>query len=276
MKWPRFALSALGAVALLSLCAGVLADELRPGLYFGYFNVDRWGQKVFHNGPHHIFVSTEAEKQLKRHVGEPLKLKVKEVYQRENPGGGIIQEISSVSVTKLQGLVLDVASESAKSRQGKGMSLGLTVRNTSAKDITLQPRSLASVLVTRSPYANAAIGYEDPDGRGYWYFKTSVQPARGAGPLLRVACRRVLLPWTPQKYAANGHDVVVGSRTPTGPDPGFYCPLHIRPGGEFNTTVVVGRKLLPGEYEVFFYQLSGNLSRAAVPMSKRLPFEVVK
>jgi hypothetical protein len=253
-----------------------MAEELGPGVYFGYFNVDRWGQRVFHNGPYHIFVSNEVEKQLKIHVGEPLKLDVKEVYQPGDPGGGIIKTLSGVSTTKIQGLVLDVASESTKSPQGKGISLRLTVHNASAKDITLEPRSLAFVLVTKSPFSNAAIDYKDPDGCAYWYYRTSVRSARRNGSLLRVACRRVLLPWTPQKYAANGQDVVVGRRTPTHLDPGVYYPLHVKPGGKFETTVVVGRKLLPGEYEVFFYQSSGNFSHAAGPMSKRLPFEVVE
>jgi len=253
-----------------------LAEELGPGVYFGYFNVDRWGQKVFHNGPYHMFVSNEVAKQLQTHTGKPLKLDVWKVHQPVNPGGGIVQGISSISATKHQGLVLDAASKSARRRQGKGLPVRLTVRNTSTENITLRPRDFGFVLVTNSPFSNDAIGYRDPEGRAYWYYQTSVVSLRGKRPPLRAACRQVLLPWTPQNYAASGQDVAVGRKTPTHHHPGVYFPLHIKPGGKFETTVVVGRELLPGEYEVFFYQPSGNFSHAAGPMSKRIAFEVVE
>ncbi len=275
MKLSWIAAAASGVFLSLLLGSGSMAEELGPGVYFGYFNVDRWGQKVFHAGPHHLFVSEDVAAQLKTHVGKPLKLDVKDVYQPRNPGGGIIQKVSDVSTTKSSGLVLDAETDSHKVERGKGTPVRLAVRNGSSEEITLHPRSLAYVVVTRAPFPNAAIGYKDPDGRAYWYYQTSMRSQGQGRPMLRSACRQVLLSWTPQEYAENGEGVRVGDRTPTHHAPGVYYPLHMKPGGRFETTVIVGRELLPREYEVFFYQPSGNLSTEVGAISKRLPFDVV-
>jgi hypothetical protein len=86
---------------------------------------------------------------------------------------------------------------------------------------------------------------------------------------MTIACRQIVLPWTAPKTEGKGIHVA-------GTDREFNGPVAIEPNGHFQAEYRVGKELLPGQYEVFFYMTSGNLSSDAGPMSKRLSFDVVR
>jgi hypothetical protein len=134
--------------------------------------------------------------------------------------------------------------------------------------VKLEPESLAVVLATRNPFSNEAINYKDPEDRAFWYHQAAIHD-------LLVACREIRLPWTPRLYAEKGKNVRVGNRTPTHRAPGYTYPVLVEPEGEFSYHITVGQELPPGEYEVFFYMPTRNLSYPAGPVSERIAFDIL-
>ena len=113
---------------------------ISPGTYRGVLSVDRWGQKVPHAGPRHLFVSNEAFAKLKDKVGKPLVIDVTKMDQPMNPGAGLIREFSKVEVAEsLPGLALALESKKRRIRRGEGLTATFTLRNTSDKAIEFYP-----------------------------------------------------------------------------------------------------------------------------------------
>lgn len=257
---------------IFSVPPGVFqAEELGLGTYHGYFTIDRWGQRVFHLGPYHLFLSEAVARELEKYRGKPLQLNVSEMCQPQNPGAGMIRALENVSVKGIaRGLVLSAKAKSNKIVQGQGLVLQLSLRNSSPEEITIWPGTLAIVLVTNSPFPNDAIDYKDPDDCSYWYYQYAHPSFETGKRLLRIACRRVIMSWTAKTLVEQGQGIRVADK-----DRGFYGPVVIEPTGKFESEVVVGKELLPDDYEAFFYIATGNLSSVPGPMSGRVAFDVV-
>lgn len=246
-------------MALLVVTPSGRAEPLGPGTYHGYFDVTRWGDKVLHLGPYHLNVSDRAAQELEKHRSKPLRLKMSKISQNIK-SGGTIQEIDEVSVDGIDdGLVLSVKLGSRKCSQGEGVTLHLTLRNVSENPITFSSGSLAVVLVTNSPFANKDFGYKDPNDCAFWHYQYG-----------NVACRQIALPWEGKLMVGKGKKIHVADRHPI-----FHDLLMIEPSGEFSDDFVVGKELLPDDYEVFFYMATGNPSSIPGPMSSRVGFDVL-
>ena len=258
--------------------APLLAELAGPGEYEGYYVTDRWGRRVFHAGPRHFFLSEAAAAQLKEHAGVPLKLAVEEMNQPKNPGGARIEKVRKVTKLPAPRLGLDAIAKAESVVREAGVELTLVVRNASDAKVELGPGRLALVLVTDSPFPNSAIGYKDPDDRAYWYYSYDFAEIdkQGKGGRVRVACRDVPLPWTPEDFARKGKGVSVGPQKPTDKDPGTYRPLVLDPGGWFQFDATAGAELLPGKYEVFLYERSGHRSHEPGTISRRVKFDVAE
>lgn len=256
------------------------AEIIGHGVYHGYYVIDRWGQKVFHIGPYHLFLSKQAGKKLEKYSGKPLEIKVSKVSQPVNPGGALITEIENVSIKGINmGLIISVMVESNKIKKGKGLRLHLDLRNDSKEEITIHPGTLAIVLVTKTPFSNKDIGYNDPDDISYWRYQDRYYlPITAPTSLFQVACHEILLPWPVQEFISRGRKVKIDSQTKVyiGKNKSYYFPIIIEPDGNFEIYTTVGEELLVGEYEVFFYIMSGNLSYIPGPMSKRISFDVIE
>ncbi len=261
----------LWALVVLFAAPHGWSEMLGPGTYHGYFNVTRWGQKVLHLGPYHLFVSDDAARVLEEYHGQPLQVEVSKLSQPINPGAGLIQDIEKVSVNgTAQGLVLSAAAESRIVPKGEGVALHLRLTNSSKEPITIHPGTLAIVLVTDSPFSNEDIGYKDPNDAAYWYHHDVYHSFEKGKEPLRIACRKVMLPWTAKDLVERGHKIRLADE-----DRGFDGPVVVEPEGTFEADYVAGKELLPDDYEVFFYITSGNLSSIPGPMSERIPFDVV-
>jgi hypothetical protein len=266
-------LTPLRLVLLLALVDTLVAPARAgikgPGVYRGYVATDRWGQHVFHSGPYHLFMTDEVAEALAQYRGKPIELKVSCMSQPMNPGAGRICGFEQATVKGSDAdLELSATLESAKVEQGQGVTVHLSVRNKSDDLVVVPTWPLALVLVTNAPFSNDAIGYKDPDGYGYWKYKERYLefgwPRDGARPPT-VACREIRLRWSPEYMAALGSRIRIhGDHAVT-----------ILAGGRFEATEIIGKELLPGEYEVFFCMERDNFGAPAGPMSARLPFDVV-
>ncbi len=258
--------------ALLVAVLNVQAEELGPGTYHGYSAVTRWGHRVLHLGPYHLFVSDSAAQVLEKHRGKPLEVEVSKLSQPMNPGAGLVDGIAKVSERgAATGLVLSAKLNSEEPIQGEGILLTLSLRNDSEDAVTIWPGTLAIALVTDSPFSNKDIGYKDPDDCAYWYYSYAYHALEQGKTPMRIACHRIILPWTAQDLVTRGQGIRVAEK-----DRGFNGPIAIEPKGHFRAEYLVGKELLPDDYELFFYIESGNLSSVAGPMSERLAFDVVK
>jgi len=259
-------------LALLTITFNAQPELLGRGTYYGYFTVTRWGQKVFHLGPYHLFVSDEAAQVLEEYRGKPLEMKISKLSQPINPGAGLVEEIADVSEKGVaRGLVLSAELKSKKVVQGQGVILHLSLHNDSEEAITIWPGTLAIALVTDSPFSNKDIDYKDPDNKSYWYFSYVYPLVEKDKAPLRIACHRVMLPWTAKDLVSQGQNIRVADK-----DRGLHGPVVVEPKGRFEAEYVAGKELLPDDYEVFFYLASGNFSSVPGPMSDRLPFDVIE
>jgi hypothetical protein len=261
--------------AILAATLSVQAGMLGPGTYDGYFNVTRWGNKVFHLGPYHFFVSDSAAQRLEKYRGIPLRLKVSKISQPMNPGAGMIQDFEEVTTYDVaSGLTLSATLKNDKPLQGEGIQLTLSLRNDSEEPITIMPGTLAIALVTDSPFSNEDIGYKDPNDCAYWYYSHWYHSFEEGKEHLRIACRPITLPWSGQDLVSKGHNIHVADK-----NRGFDGPIIIEPQGSFQADYNAGKELLPDDYEVFFYHILGD--RTSFPgrklaMSERLPFDVIE
>ncbi|RJP18402.1 MAG: hypothetical protein C4527_29150 [Candidatus Omnitrophota bacterium] len=141
----------------------------------------------------------------------------------------------------------------------------LKLHNASSEKVTLQTNDLAVVLVTQSPFPNSAINYKDPHDQAYWLYHYSFRPLKPADQQLRVACRQILIPTLL-------HDLTqIENKHPFSNE-----LISLEPFGTMTDEITVGKELLPGEYEIFFYITSGNFSYPPGPMSARIPFDIVE
>ncbi|MGY8769659.1 MAG: hypothetical protein ACKVH8_14675 [Pirellulales bacterium] len=156
--------------------------------------------------------------------------------------------------------------------QGQGVSLNLSLENNSNQPVIIQPYKLAVVLVTDSPFSNKEIDFEDPDDRAYWYYSYYYVDYTRFGNTNphRIACRQIKLNMTAGELVKHGDKVRLFSQ-----DDSFNGKVEMAPGGKISVDFTAGKELLPDDYEVFFYQTSGNLSSLPGPRSKRHAFDVV-
>lgn len=255
---------------LLVTFVAIGGDLPRSATLYGYVAKDRWGQNVFHNGPDLYFLSDAVATQLVKYRDKPLKLEASEISQLMNPGAGMIQAVKEVSIMDAaEGLVLTAKCETETISPKNGLSLHLAVRNDSQKELTLWPGTLAVVLVTNDP-SKSPPDFKDPDDGAYWYYSSGYHLRGNPNvPPLQVACRRIIMPWTAKDLVERGQHIRVADK-----DRGFHGPVVIAPKGLFEADVIVGKELLPGEYEVFFCDVMTRRPPVAGPMSKRIRFEV--
>ncbi|PHR96629.1 MAG: hypothetical protein COA78_28580 [Blastopirellula sp.] len=270
----KILLPALLLVILTLLSAETVSAEIiAPGKYHGYFETTRWKQTVFHHGTYHFFVSGSAAKQLEKYRGQPLEINVSKVSQPINPGAGLIQDIAVIKPKDTSGdLKLSLKLKTKKVVQGQGVSFHLSMENKSDHAIIILPYTLAVVLVTNSPFSNQEINFEDPDDRAYWYYSYAYVDFTRFGSINphRIACRQIKLSMTAAELVKHGEKVRLFTQ-----DDSFDGKVEIASGGNISVDFTVGKELLPDDYEVFFYQTSGNLSSVPGPRSKRHAFDVV-
>lgn len=262
----------ISGLVFFSLAVNARAEIIAPGTYRGYFTTTRWDQAVFHTGPYHLFVADSARKSVDKLRHKPLEIDVTKISQPMNPGAGLIEEIGKVTEKGVaSGLKLTATLRSSKVRQGEGIRLTLGFENKSDKSIIVRANQLAVVLVTNSPFSNSDIDYKDPDDRSYWYYSYSYRAAVINAERLRIACREVTPLWTAKEFVERGSGIHLANANGD-----VTGRIVISPDGKLSSDFVTGQRLLPDDYEVFFYLKSGNLSYAPGPVSKRLPFDVVK
>ncbi len=247
------------------LSAGIIS----PGIYRGYFFVDRWGQAVLNHGTSYAFVSDAMAARLRKHEGAPIELKVTKILQPMNPGAGMIMEAEDpVLVTSpLMSLQIKLAAQNVKVVQGQGMRLTIACKNASKDAISVWPGALQVFLITNRPFANKDIGYRDPQDLAYWYHQHYYLD-RAPRRTLVVACRADRVPWSADDMTAHGKNLT----TKREPEKYNGNVLVFGPGAEFTDDLVIGKQLLPREYEVFIY-VDSNFP---CPMSNRIAFDVVK
>ena len=203
---------------------------------------------------------------------KPLEIDVTKISQPRNPGAGLIEEVGKVTEKGVaSGLTLTAALKSSKVRQGEGVRLTLGFENKSDTSIIIRANQLAVVLVTNSPFSNSDIDYKDPDDRSYWYYSYSYGFSKADAERFGIACREITPSWTAKELVERGNGVRLANSNDD-----ETSRIVITPGGKLSSGFVTGERLLPDDYEVFFYLKSGNLSYAPGPVSKRLPFDVVK
>jgi len=259
----------LAAASFVLLLAHADADIISPGTYRGYFLIDRWGHKVLNYGTSYTFVSDSAEGMLAKETGKPIEAQVTKILQPVNPGAGVIAEVTSVRTVDAPAMKLRVTlmSPTTKVTQGQGLSLVLRVENRSRQDVRLWPGALRIILATDKPFPNEAIGYEHPDDLAYWCYQHVYFDTAG-GRVLRIACREDRPPWKGKYIASHGS----GLRTTREPLKFVDDVVVFEPGGRFEHELVVGSRLLPGQYEAFVHLACGFPS----PMSNRIAFDVVE
>jgi len=209
-------------------------------------------------------------KQLKMYIGKPLELNVSKIESFKGDGA-MIQEVDNVSVKEfITGLVLFASVESDSIKKSEGLTLHLVLRNEFKEEITICPGSLAVVFVTKYPFQNAAIGYKDSYNRTYWYHQYFYCFFGENNKPLKIACREISLPWSDRELVEYGCNIRIADG---------YCGLNgwvtLKSKAKFEAEIVVGKELLPGEYEVFFYMTTGNLSSVPGPMSERIKYDLI-
>jgi hypothetical protein len=262
---------------------------IAPGVYCGYLIEDRWGRDLFHNGPQHLFVSEDVAWQLRKKRNKPLRLEVSKMYQPMNPGTGMIQGVESVSICEPvpRGLWLSIKPELEHIRRGEGLRVELTLRNTSDTTIRVFGENLGVALVAKARTSNAEMGYRDPDDRAYWYYTSDYLSFEKKPLLTRLADRflrrapppapftvdmvacHVVRPWSYREDHRRDMAVV-----PPAPAPPRAVRIDLQPKGRLSRTIRLGKKLLPGEYEVVFFAWTESWHDTPGPMSERIPFDV--
>jgi hypothetical protein len=262
-------LKSLTFFAVFVTVTGSKAEKNGPGTYNGYYNETRWGDKVLHLGPYHTFVSEAAGRVLMKHKGKPLEVEVTDL--RHPPiGRGMIETVGEVKEKgSHQGLRIKAEVESEKVERGKGIKVEITLTNNTDKDIIIDSAQLAVVLATNSTENENEIDYEDPDGRAYWYYRYGYMSLDGGAKPMDIACHQVLLRWSDKMFSGIEVDparnrVAKGDR------------ITVETNGNFTASYSAAKELPVGEYELFVYVVSGNLSSLPGPMSARLPFDVVR
>lgn len=258
------------AIAIgLAATEGLRAERMAPGPYNGYFSETRWGDQILHLGPYHTFVSEEAAKELARHKGKPLEVEVSDISQPLNPGAGMIRSVGEVKQhASFPGLRIEAVVEIKKVKEGEGALVEITLKNETDEEIIIGSAKLAVVLVANSAANEKAIEYEDPDDRAYWYYRYGFFSLGGKEKPRSILCHQVLLRWSDGKFSGIEVDparnrVMKGDR------------ISVEANGTFSASYRAAKALPEGEYELFVYLTSGNLSSTPGPMSARLPFDVV-
>lgn len=256
-------------IIVLAAASRVQAERTGPGTYRGYYNETRWGDRVLHLGPYHTFVSEAVAKALLKHKGKPLEVDVTDLSQPPL-GRGMIQAVGKVKENgSLKGLRIKAELESKKVERGDGVTINIALRNSTAKDITIDSAKLAVVLAANSPRSQNKIDYKDPDGRSYWYYRYSyLTSGDEAGPS-GIACHQTLLRWSDKQFS--GIEVDPARNRVTKGD-----QITVEANGTFTASYTAAKELPDGEYELFVYLVSGNLSSVPGPMSSRLAFDVVE
>jgi len=256
----------LAYLALSFAGAGASAGELGPGVYHGYVAVDRWGQKVFHTGPYHLFLSDEVYEKLKDRTGQSLRLTVSQIDQPMNPGAGMIRAFSKVE-EKGPSPNVEVTATCPRTRvkAGEGAELKIRINNIGTAPVTLFPGAFAAILVTRD--GPSPKGYKDPDDGAYWYYQYTYRGHFGeeANPL-RVACRRVILGPRVERMLVSGLVVLRGARG--------WDKVILPAKADLVFTARVGKLLPPGDYQVFAWYSTNNFSHSSGPMSSRIDIKV--
>jgi hypothetical protein len=241
--------------------------------YHGYNSDTRWGCKVLHNGPYHIFVSDNAAGFLEEHRGKPLQVKVSKLLQPINPGAGLIDGIKDISIaaSDYQGLFFSIQLDSHKVERRRGVTITSTLRNDSTKSITVPLDTLAFVYVTDSPKREQDLNYHTPSNMAYWYYRYGYRDLGAPRSAMRIACHETRLEslGTPLGFRGEGFS---GYR----PGQALGSRATIKPGGWIEFKYVVAKELLPDDYEVFLYLRTGNLSSIPGPMSKRLSLDIAE
>ncbi|MHC4403782.1 MAG: hypothetical protein ACYTG0_29340 [Planctomycetota bacterium] len=257
------------AFCLTILTGWLVADIISPGIYRGYFFVDRWGQTVLSHGTSYTFVSETMATRLRKHKGVPIQLKVTKILQPMNPGAGMITEAEKplIETSPLMDLRIRIEAKSTIVVQGRGMELTVSCKNVSKEQVSVWPGALRVFLVTNRPFHNKDIGYKDPQDMAYWYYQ-HVYHDFVHGRTLTVACRGDRVPWSAEEMTAHGKNLT----TKREPEKHNGNVLVFGPSAEFRRKLVIGKKLLPREYEVFIYVDSDF----PCPMSNRIAFDVVE
>ncbi len=257
------------AFCLTMLTHWLFADIISPGIYSGYFFVDRWGQAVLNHGSHYTFVSETMAARLRKHKGVPIKLNVTKILQPMNPGAGMITEAEDPLIEKspLMNLKIRIEAKNTSVVQGRGIKLTVSCKNASQEQISVWPGALRVFLVTNRPFPNKAIGYKDPKDMAYWYYQYVYHDFTHRRKLT-VASRGDRIPWSAKEMATHGKNLT----TKREPEKYGDSVLVFGSGAEFRGKLVIGKKLLPREYEVFIYLNS----EFPCPMSNRIAFDVVE
>ncbi len=261
----RTAVACACTLAGLVLATSGWCEYMGKGKYYGYAAVDRWGQKVFHKGPYHLFLSDAAFAGLKDRLGRPLALNVTKL------GAGIdevnvIEDFDSVEEKScLPGLTISLTCARNKVKAGEGVKLTVRVDYGGLKPVTLRPEALCAVFVTRDPAEPA--GYRGPGGIAYWYYRQSRLRSRAGGGNLCAASHMGSLGFTVEQMVASGREIVQPKDR--------WGSVELAPGASFEATVTLEKVLPSGQYQVLAAYENGNFSHEAGAMSPRVDIDVM-
>jgi len=149
------------------LAAGIdcKAGLRSPGEYCGVVVFDRWDGCTLYSGVYVMYVSEKTKEGLRQYAGEAVKIDAKEVWQRKNPGDGLIGKFNflgpapeSSELTEMEGVVLE--SSIAARQDGKPVA-SMTIWNKRAKPATFYSSMLALTLLTRRDAAERSWSVSD-------------------------------------------------------------------------------------------------------------------
>jgi hypothetical protein len=150
-------------LSALLIALPAFAGERTPGKYSGAVVFDRWDGCTLYSGVYVMYVSQNCQEDLREHAGTWVQVDATEVSQPQNPGDGLITELTHLGAPppttrnwiSLSGLTLRAA---ADFKEGEKPSVAIVLANGGKKEVTVFGSELAPTLLIKSAAADVADG----------------------------------------------------------------------------------------------------------------------
>jgi hypothetical protein len=244
-------IAAMAVVALSSLL--FVASIRSEGKYCGVVVYDRWGGCTLYSGVYVMYISEKVKEQLRPYVGQCVQIDARRVHQPENPGDGLISDLSYLGAAPehavLGGLSLDAA---PAFENGEPPRIKVVLRNKGAGNIDVRSEEWAPTLLTRKPEAGKSLCPSD-------------------GPSCALLTRQAFASQSDDKPRVAGNGVQFTMRYDWHIDAAVPKVFTLKAGDE--RTVMISFEVPKGEYD-FLSGYGGRVHEGKCIASNLVAFDV--